>query len=492
MLWPAQPAQILLALLLSVGLSALHPDSAVLARNASPPWRLLDEDAAARDTVPAIRYGLNASSGYGRIRGGNVTDWYGSLTLLPELSAGKFGMGLLVDLRVNTATWQLRSEDFDSARDYLSLLYFVRYGTKQDSAGYARFGSLEDVSLGYGQFVDRYRNTVSLDDPMRGVVAELPTDHFRFEALFNDFVRPGVFGAHGSYYPFGTEAATAFGPKLSFGISVAGDLSDEGAWVNLDDPGAPFVLPGSPAADTLQRVATGTRDGALLMAGLDAGVRWIQTDDLSLTSFVEAAKMLDYGVGASLGVRGAGTLGPVDLQVQYAQRFLGAEFLPDLFGPTYEAERIRDVVLPVNGQTVSAANTRRNELAGRRSSGIGHHVQLNVNYGSAFKSSVGYETIYGVLGSGRFHFDAELHAADIPVSVRIGYDRFRMDALADVFDASWDDALYQLGVAYEVVGPVRLGMEVSQSYETVYRDGQAAGRTKQNRINPFIQVIFQF
>lgn len=484
--------QILCALLLSAGLSAVGSASTVYADDARPTWRPSGgERTAVRDTFPAVRYDLSAASGYSRIREGDVTDWYGSLTLLPELQVGAFGIGLRVNLRVNTATWELRREDFNSARDYLSILYFVRYGTEQDSVGCARFGSLEDVSLGYGQFVDRYSNTTSVDDPMRGIVAELPTAHFRFEALFNDFVRPGVFGAHGSYYPFGTEAPSP-GPKLSFGLSVAGDLSDEGAWVNPDDPGAPFVRPRSPAADTLQRVATGARDGALLMAGLDAGVRWIQTDDVSLTSFVEAAKILRYGAGASLGIRGTGTVGPANFQVQYAQRFLGAEFLPDLFGPTYEAERIRDVALPVNEQTVSAANTRRNELAGRQSSGIGHQVQVDLSYGSAFESSVGYETIYGELGSGRFHLDAELRAAGIPVSVRIGYDRFRLDTLADVFDASWESALYRLGVAYEIVGPIRLGVDVNQSYETVYRNGQVAGRTKQNRIDPFIQAVFRF
>jgi hypothetical protein len=117
---------------------------------------------------------------------------------------------------------------------------------------------------------------------------------------------------------------------------------------------------------------------------------------------------------------------------------------------------------------------------------------VDLSYGSAFESSVGYETIYGELGSGRFHLDAELRAAGIPVSVRIGYDRFRLDTLADVFDASWESALYRLGVAYEIVGPIRLGVDVNQSYETVYRNGQVAGRTKQNRIDPFIQAVFRF
>lgn len=482
-----------LVLLFSAGLMALGPFSALHARGASfsAERPLQTAYPTVRDTVPSVRYDLGASAGYSRIREGDLTDWYGSLTLLPELYVGKFGIGLRADLRVNTATGSLREEDFNSTRDYLSLLYFVRYGEEEDPEGYGRFGSIEDASLGYGQFVDRYSNTVRLDDPMRGVVGEIPTDHFQFEALFNDFVTPGVFGAHGSYYPFGTEVPS-IAPKLSLGISVAGDLNDEGAWVNPDDPGAPFLLPSASPPDTLQNVATGVEDGSLLMAGLEAGVRWIQTEHFSFTSYVEASKIIDYGVGASLGLQSVTAIGAVDLKVQYAQRLMGKEFLPDLFGPTYEAERIREIALPVEGQEIGAFNTRRNELAGRQSSGIGHQVQVEAEYDDVFESAIGYETIYGTLGSGRFHFDAELYTANVPVSVRIGYDRFRMDTLADIFTASWKDALYQLGVAYEIIGPVRLGIEVSQSYETVYRNGQVAGRAKQNRIDPFIQAVFRF
>jgi hypothetical protein len=455
-------------------------------------WPLASHAQVARDTIPALRYDFDVSSGYGRISEGSETSWYGSLILMPELYVGSFGIGLHVDLRLNTATRRIRSEDFDSVRDYLGLLYFVTYGPEdQDSTAYGRFGSIEDASLGYGQFFDRYRNTVRIDDPMRGLVVQVPIDRFQFQAVYNDFVSPGVFGTHGSYYPLGIEPEAGL-PQTSVGASLAGDLNNESAWVNPDEPGAPFLLPGSPAADTLQTIAMGVDDGPLFMVGVDAGVRWLETDRFALLTFIEAAKIIEYGVGATIGVRGSGTVDELDLEVQYAQRFLGKEFLPDLFGPSYEAERLQEIGLPISGQTISAINTRRNALAGRQSSGIGHQVQIEADYRNEFETSIGYETIYGVLGSGRFHLDMELNAADIPVSVRLGYDRFNMDTLSDVFVASWQDALYRLGVAYEIIGPVRLGLDVSQSYETVYRDGRAVGREKQNRVSPYIQAVFRF
>jgi hypothetical protein len=451
--------------------------------------RIPPKVAVDRDTIPFIRYDLGASTGYSRIQEGAITDWYGSLTLLPELYVGKFGIGLHADVRINTATGAIRREDFNSARDYLSLIYFARYGEEGDSGGYGRFGSIEEVSLGYGQFVDQYSNTVSLDDPMRGMVGEITTRYFRGSTLLNDFVSPGVFGGHASYYPFGIDPASAL-PQLAFGFSVAGDVNEEGALINPEDPGAPFLLPGSPG-DPDQGVATGVRDGSLFMIGIDAGARWIQQNRFSLLTFLEGAKIFGYGTGASIGVQGTTDLGAAYFQFRYAQRFLSAHFLPDLFGPTYEAERLVEVNLPISSQSVRAVNTRRNELAGRQSAGIGHQVQMEFDYARAFESSVGYETIYGTLGSGRFHFDAELHAADFPVSMRIGYDRFRIDRLVDVLRASRENALYRLGLAYEVLGPVRIGLEASQSYETIYRNGKAAGRVKQNRVDPFIQVVLR-
>ena len=448
---------------------------------------------APADTLPGVRFNVDAAAGSSQINSqGRGTTQFVTLGLMPEFHYRQLGIGLLLRLRVHPESGTLRDEDFDDFRDYLALLYFIQYGGEDEPGGYGRFGNIEEVSLGYGLFVDQYTNEVSLDHPMRGFMGGVDTDHLRIEGVYSDFVDPGVFGMHVAYLPFGVGNAPAV-PRLTFGAGLAAELNDGAALVNPVTPGTPFVLgAGSPTGGPAGDVPLGADDGPLYMVGVDAGIRWIGTEPLTLLSFAEAATILEYGAGVSLGIRGRSQFGRTALQAQYVQRFLGKEFLPDYFNSTYEAERIRRVTLPVDGGEIDALTTRRNRLAGRQRAALGFQARLEGEYADAFESTISYETIWGEPGSARFHFDLELHAPAIPVSVRLGYDRFDMETWRDVFTPSNENALYRLGVAVQVFAPLRLGAEFRQTYEPVYRNQRAVGQEKQNRAEPFVQLVWSF
>lgn len=450
--------------------------------------------AVEQDTVSPVRFDIDVAAGNSRIREeGSEAAQYVTLGFLPEIYYRRLGIGLLLRLRLHAGSGAVRDEDFDDFRDYLAILYFIEYGEEEDPQGYGRFGNIEEVSLGYGLFVDRYTNEVSLDDPMRGFTGALATDRIRLEGVYGDFAEPGVFGLHAAYFPFGVDT-TASAPRMTLGAALAGELRGSAAFVNPVTPGAPFVIDPSRDDTLTTDVSSGVRDDDLYMVGVDAGIRWIRAETFSVLTFAEVAKILDYGAGAALGVRGTSELGRVRLQAQYVQRFLGKEFLPDYFGSTYEAERIQRVSLP-DGEAgeIEAVNTRRNQLAGRQRSGLGYQVRLRADYADAFESTVGYETIWGASGSDRFYLDVRLHAPDVPLSVRLGYDRFSVEVLEDSVTPSEDDALYRLGLAYQVMEPIRLGVDVRQTYEPIYRSsGYVIGQRKQNRIEPFVQVVWRF
>lgn len=450
--------------------------------------------AAVQDTQPSARFDIDVAAGNSRIEDEQAgTSNLVTFAFLPEVYYGRLGMGLLLRFRIYTEDGKLRDEDFDDMRDYLAFLYFIQYGEESDPGGYARFGSIEDVSLGYGLFIDRYTNAVSIDDPMRGMMGAVATDHLRFEGVWSDLASPGLFGLHAAYLPFGVDTTMAL-PQLTFGVAVAGELNESAALVNPAIPGDPFVV-GPPSADRPSTgVPLGADDGNLYMIGVDAGIRWLRTETASLLSFVEAAKMLGYGVGATVGIRGTTEVGRVRLGTQIAQRFLGKQFLPDYFGATYEAERIRHIALPTDDgeAALEAATTRRNQLAGRQRAALGFQVRLEGDYADVFESSIGYETIWEEAHSGRFHLDIEWHSPAVPVSVRLGYERFNMETLRDVLSVSEDDALYRLGLAYQVFEPLRLGVDVRQTYEPVYNQRRAVGQTKQNRVEPFVQLVWRF
>lgn len=136
-------------------------------------------------------------------------------------------------------------------------------------------------------------------------------------------------------------------------------------------------------------------------------------------------------------------------------------------------------------------NTRRNELAGRTTSALGHQLQFETEWEDTFEATVGYETIWGEPETGRFHLDLELYTETLPVSVRLGYDRFNLQSLSKLLAVSRDNSLYRLGLAYEVIEPLRLGVELSQSFEPVYRGGQLIGQEKQNRVEPYIRLTLR-
>lgn len=445
------------------------------------------QDQIREDTTRGLVYDFGVATGYSRIGEAGDTERYASLRLLPEIYYRDLGIGLLANIRINPRTGRLREEDFNNVRDYLALIYFLEYGTGEDEDRYGRFGSIEEASLSYGLFVERYTNAHRLDDPMRGLTGTYTTGRFRFDGLYADLASPGVFGVHAAYLPFHNGENLKL-PEVTVGVGLAGDFDEEGALVNPTMPGEPFLIGSSPPQTA--EVPLGVDDGNLFMIGVDAGVRWLETETLSVLSFVEAAKILDYGIGASLGVQGDGRMDRLHLQVRYAQRILGKEFLPDYFGSSYEAERLREVSLPVEeGTDLSAVNTRRNQLAGRQSAGMGHNFQLKVEYEDVLDSTVGYETIWDESDTDRFNLDFDLRTAQLPVSIRLGYDRFNMSSLSDVLYVFGDDVLYRLGVAYEIFSPLRVGVEARQTFEPVYQNGRTVGQRKQTRIEPLVHFV---
>jgi hypothetical protein len=134
----------------------------------------------------------------------------------------------------------------------------------------------------------------------------------------------------------------------------------------------------------------------------------------------------------------------------------------------------------------------RNRLLARQTSAYGYLTRVSVDYDDTFESSIGYRTILGEAGSDEFTFDFRLHSAKVPVTLRLGYDRFGIDRWSDVLVPTREDALYRLGVAYQIISLLRLGVDVRQTYEPVYQAGREVGRTKQNRFEPFVRFTLRF
>ena len=58
---------------------------------------------------------------------------YYSISFQPDISIGKFGIGLGINILYNSDTGKIRSEDWNSSSDYFRLIRYLRYGRKGDS-----------------------------------------------------------------------------------------------------------------------------------------------------------------------------------------------------------------------------------------------------------------------------------------------------------------------------------------------------------------------
>lgn len=145
-----------------------------------------DEDFSEIDSIVTtgdreLEYGLNGMIGSVTID--NQT--YSQIRLMPEVIFGKIGIGLDIDILVDSEG-KLRKEDWDEWRDYLYKVLYVRYGDREDRV-YFKVGNIRDYTLARGLIFNRYSNMllypnvrnlggfIGINSPLFGLGGELYT-----------------------------------------------------------------------------------------------------------------------------------------------------------------------------------------------------------------------------------------------------------------------------------------------------------------------------
>ncbi|OPX28730.1 MAG: hypothetical protein B1H06_02695 [Candidatus Cloacimonas sp. 4484_143] len=81
---------------------------------------------------------------------------YTQIRLKPELVFGKFGIGLDIDLLIDS-NGDVRESDWDELNDYVNKIYYIRYGQRGD-AFFGRVGGFPSYKLGHGLVMRDYTN----------------------------------------------------------------------------------------------------------------------------------------------------------------------------------------------------------------------------------------------------------------------------------------------------------------------------------------------
>ncbi|NNF04286.1 MAG: hypothetical protein HKN17_07450 [Rhodothermales bacterium] len=416
---------------------------------------------------------------------------YLSSVFAPEFGYGLWSGGLRLMYRWNRDDGR-RDEDYDSFSDYLAVIRFVQFSEKYEEGWYGRLGDIDHAQLGYGQFVNRYRNTLSLDDPETGLILDSNEEDYLVEGLFSDLAEFRVYGVRGAYQPFKADSTHRF-HRMSFGATLAGDLSEEARLVNRFENGLPFFEEDAPiGADTIG-LGAAEKVSPLTMIGIDAGMP-VSTDRVDeLTVFGEIGSILGFGVGLGVGLE-------MDhrfddrwrVRAWVEQQLLGQEYVPSYFNSRYERDRIRTTTVTLaDSSEVDAIQTKRNQLYARDEVDLGSYVSMEYRYRNDYRLRWSLQHSWTREESGWFELDFRIRDPNLPFEIRYVFDRVNMNGIGDILGGDSADALHRVEFAYQVGDYILLGFRYRQSFEQVERLGRRVGTDKSSRIEPAVIIRIQ-
>ena len=458
---------------------------AVQAQVAPPPTPDTEE-------VPVLEYDVAIDVGLSGIENkeGDREQFFAT-AVIPEFTYGKYNGSLLLRTHFNLKERSFRSEDYDSANDIISIIRHVQYAEKGDQGYYVRFGELEESTLGFGQFINLFHNSISLDNQKRGFEVNYRTEKYLLEGMYSNILDPEVFGLRGAYFPL-AENPFSILQSIAVGASLAGDLSDKGTLINAELPGAPFTPEALPDTSSLQ-TAQGVDDGRLFMGGLDVSLPVFVTNTSTGLTYAEISKIFGYGTGIGLGFKGTWQLPDnMRLEVQLEQRYLGKEYIANYFNTLYEAVRLQDISIPVEDTDteVQALNTRRNQLTAETKGRLGSYITMGWRWTRAYRLRWSYEHDWNDKDNGWLHVDARVKSPELPVYFRLRFDRLKTEAQEDLASTAGNLNFFRFESAVRVVSFLMLGFGVRNSFEPDFIDGIPVGLKKTRRIEPkFILVI---
>jgi hypothetical protein len=339
-------------------------------------------------------------------------DTWISVSLRPELTLGRLGVGLYIPLRFSTSNGEIRDQDWDSTTDYLAVFRYVRWAHKGDPL-YFRVGVQDNTTIGHGSIMRHYANTLDEDNRKAGFVLDLNRGSWGAESIYSNFARAEIMGGRAYYRPFYYSTPIPVLRTLAIGATLVSDV----------DPN-PYA--GGDAA---------------LVYGFDLDLPIIRRSAFDLTLYYDHARIRDYGsgniVGASDVIRFP--LQSVTVTTRLERRFLNDEFVAPYFGHFYERDRASRL-----------ASMRELE------SESGWFGESLVNLLNTLYVQASYEWKDGS-PDGWLHAEAGFPALVPNVQLSAGYDRYHIDEFQDVTDLDDDshllcEAKYRLNSLFWLVG----------------------------------------
>lgn len=392
-----------------------------------------------------------------------------SFRMFPEFTISKVGIGL--DLRIDfTADGKIRSENFNEFSDYLSIIRYVRYGQKRDPL-YIRLGALDYATLGHGSILYLYNNSPSFDSRKTGLAFDADFNEYGFESVYGNFGGSGLIGGRIYIRPlkFTSLSEIPIVGSIEVGATLVTD-TDENAGITsgifVDSLFIPTHKESNPA-----------------VVGFDFGLPVLRTEVADLDFYIDYAKIINFGGGASIGAlfgfKGCSLL---KLYARIERRFNGSRYLPSYFNALYEIERFA-----LNaGKKTFASKLNALNLA---KAGNGYFGELAGDWLGILKISGSFSKTDG-MNDGILHLQAVFNSENFPYLFRAGYDKAGIDKFSDLFGT--DDRSFAFAEAgYKFQRYFLVSVFYSWTFEPVRNNlNEIEGYKPQRRIEPRISFIY--
>lgn len=393
----------------------------------------------------------------------------------PDLSFGKFGVGLDVNLRIDK-NGSLRKEDFNTTSDILSLIKYVRYGHKRDKF-YVRVGGLDRAILGQGNIVYYYNNRASYDNRKIGVELDIDFGKFGFESVYGDLSGKGLLGIRGYTRPlqFTDLRSVPIIGKLEIGGTFATDLNDHSGITNA-------VI--DPATKNLKVLSD---EGNISIVGLDALLPVFRSRILNIDLYSNFTKILKFGSGATVGAGFSfNGLGLVNVDLKFERWFNGDQFIPRYFNQLYEVNRLRV------DSTTGFLGSRAAELKNARSLGNSYFGELLVDVLNFVQLYGSYSRYDKISNSGILRLQSDLAPKNASFVFRAYYDKIGIQDEKDIFTLD-ERSILTAELGYKPLSYLLVSFLYQWTFAPEYdKSDKVIGYKTQKRIEPRVTLIFPF
>lgn len=378
-----------------------------------------------------------------------------AINLSPELSLGKFGAGLSINLLYNTDNGAIRSVDWDEGYDWARLIRYVRYGHKRDNF-YTRVGALDAARLGHGFIMNYYTNQASYDQRKLGLALDYDFGFGGFETVTSNLGRSEIFGGRVFVRPLRSVLPIPILKDIAFGATLVSDV----------DP--------DKKRDTGDEVTE---------YGFDVEVPLLKMPMFDSYAYYDYAKINDYGSGSAVGAQANLTViaGIAEATARLERRWLGDKFLPSYFNAFYEIERFS----PQEDESIFRKDESlaliTDDVQGVFGELVGHVFNTLHLVGN-------FQRLDDIKNSGILHLAAEIPDAVPKIAAHATYDRRSIETGKDLFKLD-DDSVARVGIGYKIKPYLLLFMDYIYTFQF---DEEANKYKAQERFEPKVSFVYNF